>query len=65
MNDKERKVLRYILDRLSEATTWQAIGFIAGLYTAKASGMDWGAGAALGGVISAAIKASLPDNWGK
>lgn len=46
----------FILDRLGEASTWQAIGFTAGLFTAKFAGMDWGQGAALGGIISAFIK---------
>ena len=65
MKEKTRKILRYILDRLGEPSSWQAIGFVTGLFTAKASGLDWGAGAAFGGLVSAAIKAALPDNWGK
>lgn len=46
----------FILERLGEASTWQAIGFLVGLFTAKYNGLDWGQGAALGGVISAFIK---------
>jgi len=47
---------QFFLQRISEASTWQAIGFLVGLFTARYSGMDWGQGAALGGVISAFIK---------
>jgi hypothetical protein len=50
-------VLSWFLDRLGESTTWQAIGFIVSLFGSHFAGVSWGDGAALGGLISAAIKA--------
>ena len=47
---------QFILDRLAEPTTWQGIGFLLSLFTARFSGLDWGQGAALGGIVSAFIK---------
>lgn len=62
MKAKYRKLLRYLVDRLGEASTWQGIGFIVALGGGKlAAGLDWGAAAALGGVISGAIKTVFPD----
>lgn len=58
-----KRVSAYVLDRLGEAGTWQAIGFVVGLTTARYKDMDWGAAAAFGGVVSAAIKAFFPDIW--
>ena len=55
--NKLKAIGQWVSDRLSEASTWQGIGFAIGLFTAKFNGMDWGQGAALGGIISAAIKA--------
>ena len=46
----------FILDRLAEASTWQAIGFSVALFSTHANGLDWGSGAALGGLVSAFIK---------
>ena len=55
----------YIGARLSEASTWQGIGFIVALTGCKVgAGMDWGAAAGIGGVISAAIKMCFPDELG-
>lgn len=62
MNDKINKALRYLLDRLGEASTWQGIGFVVALTGCKMGlGMDWGQAAGLGGAISAAIKMIMPD----
>ena len=47
----------FILDRLGESSTWQAVGFTVALFSSRSSGMDWGQGAALGGLVSAFIKA--------
>ena len=55
--DKLKAAGQWVADRLAEKSTWQGIGFAVGLFSAKFSGMDWGQGAALGGIISAAIKA--------
>ena len=55
--------IRYGLDRLGEASTWQGIGFAVALTGSKAGlGMDWGAAAALGGAVSAMLKMLLPDS---
>lgn len=55
--------LKYIADRLQEASTWQGIGFLVGLTGCKLGmGMDWGQAAGLGGIISAVIKTIFPDN---
>lgn len=57
-----RKVGAFILARLSEASTWQAIGFLLALCGSHyGANIDWGQGAALGGTISAVIKAVFPD----
>lgn len=54
----------FILDRLDEPSTWQAIGFAVGLTGSHyGANIDWGQGAALGGVISATIKAFTPDDF--
>lgn len=59
-----RRLRTVILDRLSENSTWQAIAFIATLLGAHwGKDLDWGASAALGGTISALLKAALPDRW--
>jgi len=47
----------FTLDRLAEPSTWQAIGFAVALASSKGAGLDWGSGAALGGLVSAFIKA--------
>lgn len=54
--NKLKVIYNFILDRLAEPSTWQGVGFLVGLFTAKFQGMDWGQGAALGGFISAFIK---------
>lgn len=56
-----RTILTMIEDRLLEQSTWQGIGFVAGLFFAKARGLDWGQAAGLGGVISALLKIVFPD----
>lgn len=53
---------QYVLDRLTEPSTWQGIGFVVALTGCKVGyGMDWGQAAGLGGIISAAIKMIFPD----
>jgi hypothetical protein len=47
----------FALERLGESSTWQAIGFVVALISSKGAGLDWGSGAALGGLLSAFIKA--------
>ena len=55
-------VIDFFLDRMGEASTWQGVGFIAGLCGAKwAVGLDWGSAAAFGGTVSAFIKTVFPD----
>lgn len=46
----------FFLERIAEPSTWQAIGFVVGLFTARFNNMDWGQAAALGGIVSAFIK---------
>lgn len=65
MKQKYLDFLQYVLDRLQEASTWSAVGFIVSLFTAKFAGLDWGQCAALGSLMSAAIKALLPDDISK
>lgn len=55
-------ILFWCVARLKEPSTWQAIGFIVGLLGGKyAADFDWGQGAAVGGLISAIIKAIVPE----
>lgn len=62
--DRIVRLVNYILARLGESSTWQGIGFAAGLAGARwINGMDWGAAAAFGGMISGMIKVMLPDRW--
>jgi hypothetical protein len=57
-----RKIEIFVLARLCEASTWQAIGFMLALCGSHyGADIDWGHGAALGGTISAIIKAAFPD----
>ena len=52
-----------ILARMGESSTWQGIGFLVTLSGARWSqNLDWGSAAALGGTVSALIKAVLPDS---
>jgi hypothetical protein len=52
----------YLGERLQEPSTWQGIGFLVALTGCKVgAGMDWGAAAGLGGVISAVLKIMFPD----
>jgi hypothetical protein len=60
--EKIRTFIDYFSARLTEPSTWQGIGFVAGLAGCKlGAGMDWGQAAGLGGIISAAIKMVFPD----
>ena len=62
MREKLRKVGYYTLERMKEPSTWQGIGFLVALTGSKLGyGLDWGQAAALGGLISAAIKMMLSD----
>lgn len=56
LKDRLKSIGQFGLDRLGESTTWQAIGFVASLGGSRFAGMDWGQGAALGGLVSAFIK---------
>lgn len=46
----------FMLDRLGEPSTWQAVAFLVSLFTAKYNNLDWGQAAAFGGMASAFIK---------
>src|SRR5258708_3875081 len=60
--NKFQQILTMIEARLQEQSTWQGIGFLVGLTGAKwGIGMDWGAAAGLGGIISAVLKIVFPD----
>jgi hypothetical protein len=62
MKNHIRIALEFLAARLSEASTWQGIGFIVALTGAKlGAGLDWGQAAGLGGVVSAALKMIFPD----
>jgi hypothetical protein len=62
MKDRIRIMAEYLAARLSEASTWQGIGFVVALTGSKFGfGMDWGQAAGLGGIISAALKMVFPD----
>ena len=58
-------VVRYVVARASESSTWQGVGFMVSLFTARFNGVDWGQAAAFGGIVSGAIKALFPDVWRK
>ena len=58
MNVQIKNYLVWFQDRLSEPTTWQGVGFILAISGSKLSGLDWGQGAAIGGLISSFIKVS-------
>lgn len=62
MNQRIRNAAEYLAARLSEASTWQGIGFCLTLAGAKWAGnLDWGQAAGLGGIVSAALKIVFPD----
>lgn len=64
MRERFILVVWYILDRLDEPSTWQAVGFIAGFCGSRwGANIDAGGAAAVGGFISAAIKGLLPDDF--
>jgi len=58
MNEKIKIYLVWFEERLSEPSTWQGIGFLLAIFGSKLSGLDWGQGAAIGGLISSFIKVS-------
>ena len=59
---KLNAVYTFILDRLGEASTWQAIFFCVGLFGGKyVAGLDTANAAAAGGLLSAFLKAVIPD----
>lgn len=53
---KLKLIYAFFLARIAESSTWQGIGFIVSLFGSHYSGVNWGEGAALGGVVSAFIK---------
>lgn len=60
--NKLQQLIDYALARMAETSTWQGFGFIATLAGAKwGAALDWGAAAALGGVVSSLIKTLFPD----
>ena len=64
MRQKLIVIFWYAMDRLDEPSTWQAVGFIAGFCGARwAANIDAGGAAAVGGFVSAAIKAVIPDSF--
>lgn len=56
MKDALKRTCQWTLDRLGESTTWQGIGFTVSLFTSHFAGLDWGQGAALGGLVSGLLK---------
>jgi hypothetical protein len=66
MKQRLQAVMAYIIDRLGESSTWQAVGFFATLAGAKwGADMDWGGAAAAGGAVSGLFKAFFPDQLKK
>jgi len=66
MMERLETFLKYLGERLQEASTWQGIGFLVGLTGCKwGMNLDWGQAAGLGGIISAVIKTIFPDKVGK
>jgi hypothetical protein len=64
--EKWNQLIAYILDRLGEKTTWQALGFIISVLVSKELALfDWGQAAVIGGGVSAVIKMLLPDDVAK
>jgi hypothetical protein len=63
---KLQAIIKFIIDRLGESSTWQGLGFIATLAGAKwGVDMDWGAAAAAGGFVSGMLKVIFPDKLKK
>lgn len=57
-----KRFIAFALDRLSEASTWQGIGFVVAAFGSKfGAGLDWGQAAALGGALSAFMKMIFPE----
>lgn len=64
MRDKFVLIFWYLLDRLQEASTWQALSFIGGFCGAHwLANIDAGGAAACGGLASAIIKGLFPDGF--
>lgn len=62
MKKRIRIALEFAAARMSEASTWQGVGFLIALSGAKlGAGLDWGAAAGLGGIVSALLKIVFPD----
>jgi len=60
-----KKIVQFILARLEEPSTWQAIGFVVALTGSRfGADLDWGKGAALGATVSAILKMVIPDDVG-
>ncbi len=65
LKERARIGANFILDRMKEPSTWQAVGFVVALCGAKwGVGVDWGQAAAMGGLVSAFLKATIPDMLG-
>ena len=58
MNEQVKNYLEWFEARIAEPSTWQGIGFILAITGSKLGGLDWGQGAAIGGIISSFIKVS-------
>jgi len=66
IKDRLRAGANFILDRMKEPSTWQGVGFVVTLCGAKwGVGVDWGQAAAMGGIVSAFLKATIPDVLGE
>jgi hypothetical protein len=62
MKERIRTAMEFLAARLSEQSTWQGIGFLVALTGAKyGANMDWGQAAGLGGIMSAVLKMTFPD----
>lgn len=58
MKEKLKLYFQWFQDRIAEPSTWQGIGFILAITGSKMNGLDWGQGAAIGGLVSSFIKIS-------
>lgn len=61
MVNRIKALFIYAAARLGENSTYQGIGFIAGLFGSHYAQLDWGQCTAIGAIISAALKITLPD----
>lgn len=54
--------LHFALERLSEQSTWQGIGFVVAASGSKfGAGLDWGQAAFIGATLSALMKMFFPE----